>query len=111
MYHVLFPILNVATTRLFWEQSPAYKVASIILDGYNNHATTENYAAYRTSGGGVGYDNWKRLQTYRLVESASAAVRETDRSVQVSLRVGPVWAYADTQAVSYTHLGGDAVHP
>ncbi len=74
-----------------------YKVASIILDGYNNHATTENYAAYRTSGGGVGYDNWKRLQTYRLVESASAAVRETDRSVQVSLRVGPVWAYADTQ--------------
>lgn len=71
-----------------------YNVSSIILDGYYNRATTENYAAYRAGGGGVGYENWLQLQTYRLVETASSAIREINRSMQVSLQLEPIWAYS-----------------
>ncbi len=73
-----------------------YDLDAVFINGYQNQATTNTMALYRSEGGGMGYDNWMNEGATALVTSMVDAVKAVRPETAVGIIVEPVWANEDT---------------
>ncbi len=75
-----------------------YDVDAVFIDGYQNPATGNTMAVYRSEGGGMGYENWMNEGATSLVSTMVDAVKTVRPETGVGLIVEPVWANIETDS-------------
>ena len=68
-----------------------YLIAGIILEDYYSAKSEESYKTYRTSGSGIGYENWLKENNAYMFELVSRAIRATNSSVAVGIGIDNAW--------------------
>ncbi len=68
-----------------------YLIDGIILEDYYSEAGEESYSIYRSSGSGIGYENWLLENNAYLFGLVSDAIRATSSSVAVGIAIDNMW--------------------
>ncbi len=75
-----------------------YDLDVVFINGYQNPATSNTMALYRSEGGGMGYENWMNEASTSLVTSMVDAVKTVRPETAVGIVVEPVWANEETNS-------------
>ncbi len=75
-----------------------YDVEAIFLAGYQNIATADSMATYRSEGGGMGYENWMSEGATSLLSSLVSIIKNVRPETGVGIITDPVWANVETNS-------------
>lgn len=87
--------INTVTTVVHRITS-AYRIDGIIIDGYYNEKSSENYYMYSAVSEGMTFDEWLLSNNAYTFDLIYRSIRATSNSVAVGISISNMWANSDT---------------